>query len=154
MGDEPFNRPGNAGARGGHQHRFATVELGVRIGPGGKKQIDDRHVSVRASQRQRLYAVAIGGFNIRAGGDQFFCQFGIVVKRGPMQCGHAIDLHTVDIGPVLEQIFDQLAVGFLDRVDKPRIGIGRQRQPTDEYNHKREQLEFHSGKNNEEDFNR
>jgi hypothetical protein len=48
--------------------------------------------------------------HVRAGEDQHLRQLGVAIHRRPVQRGHAVALRRIDVGRLLEQRLDRLAI--------------------------------------------
>ena len=119
-------RPG-----GGHQWRLATRRRGIRIGSSVQQHADDRGIPVRARERQRGNAVAIGGLWIRAGAQQQLDGGPIVELDRPVERRRAVRVGAVWIGTLPQQRGDagSIAIRPLDRLDQralPRGGADAQ----------------------------
>ena len=110
-----------------HQRRRAVGGGAVHIGAGGEKRL--HHFTVAGAGRKQQRRVAVDSrrrLRIRAGIQQHPHQLGVILLRRPVQRSHSVGLCRIDIGCLLEQPPDRLAITALGGVgDDSRSLAGR-----------------------------
>ena len=116
---------GAAGARRGHEHRLPCRRTRVGIGASFDQGAQHLGAAVGRGQRDRLDAVAVGGFDVGAGPDEHRHQVERVGPNGVVQRGGAVGLGLVDVGLGAQQRPHGVAVAALDGLDDRRRRAGR-----------------------------
>ena len=110
-----------AGTRRRHEDRFAAGFHRVRIGARVEERVDERHVLVLASQRERGFAVVVGRIHVSAGRDQQPSGLGVVVVGRPKQRRRSIRMPGVDVQPLLQQGTDDELIVLLCRINQSNV---------------------------------
>ena len=96
-----------AGRGGEHERRRAVRGRGVRIGAAVAARNQQRRVAADAGRRA----------DVRAGVEEHFRELDVAFLRGPVQRRHPVGLRRVDVGAVLQQRANRVAVAVHRRVD-------------------------------------
>jgi hypothetical protein len=129
--EEDCDDVGVAGGGGQMQRRHAgRGRAGADIGAGFHERLDDGRAARLAGEVQRCVLTdSRGRANVRAGVHEHLGHLDVTAFGSVMKGAHAVALRAADVGALLEQRAERLAIAFHGRVGDGRTrGRGQQRQ--------------------------
>src|SRR6185503_11429767 len=93
------------------QSRLSTGVRGVGVDSCTKKAVDHSGIAVQSGKVDRRDAVTCSNVHFCARFDQQLGSFEIILAGGPMESRHPVNLCGVDVGLLLQQRTDSVAIG-------------------------------------------